>query len=268
MKRLFAIEWNKIIYHKTTRNFTLFYFLILILLGVIISNIKPEIGGFKLNLKDYGMFNFPVFWQNITYTIAIVKIFIAVIVIANITNEYDNTTLKQNLIDGLTKKEFILSKTMTNVIFALLSTLFVLVIGLVLGAMYSNSDTSYFAGIQYVFAYFVKLLLFFSLCSFLAVLLKKNSFAFLGLVGWWIIESIIYTIEKLFSSADFLLSNYLPLSISGRLITVPKLQLQNFTMGGSIFQFTSIHWDAIFFALVYSVMFVYFSYRLIQRRDL
>ena len=40
-------------------------------------------------------------------------------------NEYSNKTLKQNLIDGLSKKEFVLSKFYTVVLFALMSTVFV-----------------------------------------------------------------------------------------------------------------------------------------------
>src|SRR5690606_10806030 len=110
MIRLLKIEWNKIYYYKTAWIFTILYFVMLMILGGSLSVIKPEVGGIKLNLSKLGMFEFPVIWQNLTYLFAIAKIFLAVIIVTNVTNEYSNGTLKQNLIDGLGKKELIASK--------------------------------------------------------------------------------------------------------------------------------------------------------------
>ena len=53
-------------------------------------------------------------------------------------NEYSNKTIKQNLIDGLSKKEFILSKFLTVISFALISTIFVFVVSMILGLIYSD----------------------------------------------------------------------------------------------------------------------------------
>src|SRR5690606_27867356 len=147
MLRLLKIEWNKIYYYKTTRIFTLISFGMLIAVGIILAFIKPEIGGMKLDIAQLGMFDFPEVWQTITYLVAIAKIFIAVIIITNVTNEYSNRTLKQNLIDGLSKKEFLTSKFFTNVIFATLSTIFVFGIALILGLVFSSNKENIFKGI-------------------------------------------------------------------------------------------------------------------------
>ncbi|MNX90047.1 ABC-2 family transporter protein [compost metagenome] len=56
---------------------------------------------------------------------AILKFFLAVVIVSMMANEYTYGTLKQNLIDGLSKKEFIQSKVITVVLFALVSTIFV-----------------------------------------------------------------------------------------------------------------------------------------------
>lgn len=53
-------------------------------------------------------------------------------------NEYSNKTLKQNLIDGLSKKEFVMSKFLTVVMFSGISTVFIFVVSLVLGLIYSD----------------------------------------------------------------------------------------------------------------------------------
>lgn len=278
MIRLLKIEWDKIYYYKTTRVFTLIYFGMLVMSGVILSFIKPTIGGVKLDIVELGMFNFPVIWQNITYLVAIMKIFLAVIIITNVTNEFSNRTLKQNLIDGLSKKEFLGSKILTNVVFASLSSIFVLGICLVLGFVFSKTDVSFIKGMEYMLAYFLKLNLFFSLCLFLSILLRKSAFAFLGLIVLWMAEAIISTIEVLLKAwldkgfenitpGGFFISNYLPLNTSSKLIEIP-LDLQGFVMEGGLFKLGPIDWTFSLSAIVYILIFSYLSYFLLKKRDL
>jgi pilus assembly protein TadC len=71
-------------------------------------------------------------------------------------NEYSYGTLKQNLIDGL-KKEFILSKFLTVLLFS--STVFVFVMSLILGFVFSSYTELpiVFSGMEYLVAFFVKL---------------------------------------------------------------------------------------------------------------
>lgn len=279
MLRLLKIEWNKIYYYKATRIFTILYFLLLILIGVILAYIKPEIGGFKLDIAKLGMFNFPEIWQNITYLVAIGKIFIAVIIITNITNEYSNGTLKQNLIDGLSKKEFIQSKLLTNLNFALLSTIIVFGITLTLGLIFSQTEDAIYRGMEFIGAYFLKLFYFFTFCMFLSLLLKKSAFAFLGLLVWWMIEGAITTAEVLlrawlqtgFENIDpdrFYVTNYLPLNVSSKLINFPTMKVEGFIQGGSIFKYSPVQWEFVIAAVIYTAVFIFFSYRLLKKRDL
>ena len=53
-------------------------------------------------------------------------------------NEYSYGTLKQNLIDGMSKKEFVMSKFLTVVLFSGISTLFVFIVSLILGLIFSD----------------------------------------------------------------------------------------------------------------------------------
>lgn len=279
MLRLLKIEWNKIYYYKTARIFTLIYFAMLILVGLILSFIKPDIGGMKLDIAKLGMFNFPEVWQNITYLVAIGKIFIAVIIITNITNEYSNRTLKQNLIDGLSKKEFLTSKVLSNLVFATLSTIFVFGIALILGLVFSQTPEMTFKGVEFVGSYFLKLNLFFTICLFLSLLLRKSAFAFLGLIVLWMIEGAISTAEVLikawmgtgFENIDpygFYISNYLPLNVSSKLIDFPKMNLEGFVMGGSIFKYSTVDWTFVVAAIIYIAIFLFLSFRLLKKRDL
>lgn len=277
--KLLKIEWNKIFYYKATLTFTIIYFVLLIAGGFILANIKPTIGGIKVNIVKMGAFDFPVIWQNITYLVSILKIFIAVIIITNVTSEYSNNTLKQNLIDGLSKKEFLTSKILTSIIFAILSTIFVFFIALTLGLMFSKGDESMFKGIEFIFAYFLKLNLFFSICLFLSVWLRKTAFAFLGLIVWWMVEGMISAVEVLVKSFlgdglksinpyDFYISNYLPMNASSKLIDFPSINTEGFLIGGSIFKYSTVNISFVIVSLVYIGIFLLLSYWLLKKRDL
>lgn len=279
MLRLLKIEWNKIYYYKTARVFTILYFIMLALVGLILAFLKFNIGGIRLDLAKLGMFNFPVVWQNVTFIVAIGKLFIAIIIITNVTNEYSNGTLKQNLIDGMSKKEFISSKVITNFTFALLSTIFVFLTALTLGFAFSGNEDSIFQGLEFIGTYFLKLFLFFSICLFMAILLRKSAFAFLGIIILWMAEGGITLIEFFikawqaggFQNIDpygFYISNYLPLNVSSKLIDFPKINLEGFVMGGSIFKYTTVDWTFVVAALIYITIFLFLSFRLLKKRDL
>src|SRR5690606_2414639 len=114
-------------------------------------------------LADQGIFNFPFIWHFNSYIAANLKLFLAIVIVSMMSNEYTNRTLKQNLIDGLSKKEFVLSKFLTVVVFAFFSTLFLFIVSVILG--YSFSDYTeisiVLSDMEYLLAYFIKLTGFF-----------------------------------------------------------------------------------------------------------
>jgi ABC-type transport system involved in multi-copper enzyme maturation permease subunit len=117
MKRLLFIELQKTWKNKASRVLTIMYFGLLSLIAMVAS-IKFDIGPFKFHLAEMGIFNFPFIWHLNTFIAVFVKGFFAVIIVSMMANEYSYGTLKQNLIDGMSKKEFILSKFVTVVAFS------------------------------------------------------------------------------------------------------------------------------------------------------
>ena len=188
MKRLLSIELQKIWLNKASRVLTLTYFILLSFIALIAS-IKFDLGVFKFHLAEMGIFNFPFIWHFNTYIAAILKFFLAIVIVSMMANEYSYGTLKQNLIDGMSKKELVLSKFLTVVAFALASTVFVFVMSLILGLCFSSyTEVSIiFSDLEYVLAFFVKLTGFFSLCLFLGILVKRSAFA----IGFLLVLSIV-----------------------------------------------------------------------------
>ena len=163
MLRLLTIEFHKLRHNTASKVLTIIYFGLLTCIALIAA-IKFEWGSFKIHFADDGFFNFPYIWHFNTYVAATFKFFLLLVIVYMMSNEYSYKTLKQNLIDGLSKKEFILSKFYTVVTFAGFSTLFVFIVSLVLGLIYSDFDELgiIFSGLEYFVGFFIKLVGFFS----------------------------------------------------------------------------------------------------------
>ncbi len=278
MFRLLNIEIYKLKNNLASKVLIITYFLLLISIALIAA-IKFDIGPIKFHLANQGIFNFPYIWHFNTYIASIFKIFLLLVIVSMMANEYTNRTLKQNLIDGLSKKEFILSKFYTVVLFALASTVFVTIVTFILGLIYSDFNTIniIFSDLEYLLAYFVKLVGFFSFGLFLGILIKRSAFAVGGLVIWYIIESIAYGLMrfKIFSnkeSADAI-SQFFPLKAMSNLIDEPFTRLSAVksiaNQLGERFKFDyAVHWYEIAIVLTWTAIFIYLSYVLIKKRDL
>ena len=135
--RLLKIELYKLWYSRISKVLISGYFLLIFSIAIL-STIKVELGPVNFNLAEQGIFNFPYIWHFNTFMIALLKVFFAIIIVAMIGNEYSNKTLKQNLIDGLSKAEFLRTKVYAILAFVIISTLLVFIISLVLGGIYSD----------------------------------------------------------------------------------------------------------------------------------
>ena len=280
MLRLLSIEFHKLRYNKASKILSIIYFALLLSIALI-ATIKFEFGDFKLHLADQGIFNFPYIWHFNTYMAAILKFFLLLVIVSMTSNEYRYQTLKQNLIDGLSKKEFILSKFYTVIAFALISTLFVFVVSLTLGILYSdyNEFSIIISDLEYLFAFFIKLVGFFSMGLFFGILVKRSAFAVGAIFVWIILENIFKgylfwsfkDAESPSKSVDFMMQ-FLPGEAISNLIKEPFSRLgavKTFanTMGKT-FDKAEIEMSAIFIVSVWTLIFIYLSYALLKKRDL
>ena len=283
MKRLLSIEFQKIWKNKASRVLVLTYFVLLSFIALIAS-IKFSIGNFEIRIADQGIFNFPYIWHFNTYVAAFFKIFLAIVIVSMMANEYTYGTLKQNLIDGLSKKEFVLSKFLVVGTFAITSTLFIFILSLILGYSFSsyNETAIVFSDLEYLLAFLVKLLGFFSFCLFLGILVKRSAFALGFLFVWFVIEKVSYGILKFgildgnSKNEDFAdkLFDFFPLEAMSNLISEPITRLNavktiETTIGGEqVLRDYNIHFSQISIVLVWTIIFILTSYYILKKRDL
>ena len=281
MFRLLSIEFHKLKYNRASKILSIIYFGLLTSIALIAA-IKFEFGSLKLHLADAGIFNFPYIWHFNTYIAAILKFFLLLVIVSMMSNEYSYKTLKQNLIDGMSKKEFILSKFYMVLAFALISTIFVFVVSLILGLVYSdyNELSIITTDLEYLLAFFIKLLGFFSFGLFLGILIKRSAFAVAGMLVWLIGEGICkgflyYNFrgsknpgEKVDWFMQFLpleaMTNLIkePFSRLGAVRTIANTMVESFTKN------YNVQFSAILIVLFWTFIFIFLFYKLLEKRDL
>ncbi|WP_209404559.1 ABC transporter permease [Pseudozobellia sp. WGM2] len=277
MTRLLQIEFIKLWNNRISKILIVSYFLLLTSIALVAA-IKFDIGPINFHLADQGIFNFPYIWHFNTYVTALFKLFLAIVIVSMMANEYSNKTIKQNLIDGLSKKEFILSKFLTVVSFSLISTLFVFIVSLVLGLAYSdfNEISIIFSDLEFLLAFFIKLVGFFSFCLFLGILVKRSAFALGFLILWMIIEQMLFgLLGWKFVSWDTakMIKSLFPLQSMSNLIEEPFSRLNAVqsvaAQMGEKFNFDyQVHWYEIAVVLTWIGLFIYLSYAILKKRDL
>jgi ABC-type transport system involved in multi-copper enzyme maturation permease subunit len=250
---------------------TILYFS-LFLSAALLSTIKFDFG-IEFRLADQGIYNFPYTWHFMSFFVAFLKIILAIVIVSMMSSEYTNRTLKQNLIDGLSKKEFILSKFYVSVLYALCSTILLFIVTLVLGLIFSDYDEIQiiFSDLEYIGGYFVKLLGFFSLCLFLGLLVKRSAFALGFLFLLWIIEGI--TVGSLKDTSFEFITDYTPLMSMWGLIPEPitRLDIINSAakqLNAELLRDYSVSWVNIITVLIWTGVFIYGAYGLLKKRDL
>lgn len=274
MIRLIKLELQKLWLNKTSKILIIIGF-ILPFAVLVLSSIKINFFGlFILELGELGIFNFPIIWHITTYFAAFAKFFFAIVVVSMIGNEYSNKTLKQNLIDGLSKKEFILSKFYTIVIFSLVATLLIGITTFCIGMYYSSYTEAniIFREVEFLLAYFMKLLGFFSLCLFFAMWLKRSAFALAFLIVLWVTEWIITGIiawQSDFKSA-LEVQSYFTLSSMSNLIDQPaqRVMMTKFPDKAEMAYDYAVHFSEIVIVLGWTALFIFLSFRLLKKRDL
>lgn len=212
MLRLIKLEFLKL---KTNRAFWVLlgiYFIALLLIafsgGAILQYLENKGVTYRgLSPVMLPIYDFEDIWQNLSWLGYFFKIFPALLIIISVTNEFQFKTHRQNIIDGLSRTEFFLSKLSFAVFLALLSAFVILCIGLILGFL--NSSVTSLDAILYnaifIPAHAYQLFLYFLFTMFLALIIRKSAYTIMVL--------LIYTlmIEPI---AGAILGHYYPLIAS------------------------------------------------------
>lgn len=267
MIRLIKIEYLKIRGNKVFWILAGLYALLIILFffgiqGVLDDMAEEANKKSPIPLPGVSAYSLPDIWHNLTYVAGYFKIFLGVIIIILITNEFSYKTIRQNVITGFSRWDFVSSKFLTIGIISLAATILVFIIGLILGLMYTEQPdlATVFGKTEFLLAYFIEIYAFLMMSTFVAVIVKRSGFAIgLLLLYYYILEPV----ARYKLSDD--IGDFFPKKAIGTLIDIPNTSIMR--LFGVEFQDYISTWDVLL-VLGYIGIFGYFTYLIIKKRDL
>ncbi|MDX1476214.1 MAG: ABC transporter permease [Saprospiraceae bacterium] len=207
------------------------------------------------------LFDFVDIWQNLAYITFLFKYILAFVVVISICLEYSNKTIRQNMIDGLSHREYLFSKLSLMVLLSLIAGALLTLLGLALGLMYSPVKSLDFVvlNMEFVLAYMFEVFCFLALAMFVATLLRRTGFAIVLFVLYSLaIEPIITAIMEFNYELEVW---YFPVKSINNLIHIP--------FGKYIFRevqdFVSLREIGV--ATFWMVLWIFLTYQLIRKRD-
>ncbi len=139
ISRLLSLEYYKFRSHSTIQVLLVLYvvlFPMYILVGKQFNSLPPPLPNNSI------FFNFSTVWDWLGYSGSWLAFFLlGLVAIYIVVNEIDYRTFRQNIITGLSRKEFFLSKLLTITVISLLATLFYLVLALVIGLVHTKENS-------------------------------------------------------------------------------------------------------------------------------
>lgn len=217
--------------------------------------------GTQLKISRIPLYHFPDVWQNLAYISGFFKIVIGIMVVISITNEYTYRTIRQNIIDGMSRMEFLTSKMLTNVLLSVMSTGMVLVIGFVTGLIYSPfySVQNIITDLEFFPAYFLEVFAFLSYALMLGVIIQRSGLTIVLLLLSGMLELIIKAnIDQYVPQ----LIQFFPMESISNLVPIPFpryafQQIQDY-----------VSWSSVAIAVGWTFLFNYFSYLKLAKSDL
>ena len=217
--------------------------------------------GQKINIDRIPLYHFPDVWLNLVWWSGLFKVLLGIMTVISITNEYTYRTGRQNIIDGMSRWEFLFSKILTNFLLSLLSVVLIFLIALIAGFIYTpDIDWRYvFTDLEFFPAYLLEVFTFLSFALLLGILVQRSGLTIILLLLSYVLELIIK--RNIDDYVPWLIP-FFPMESISNLVKVPLPRywfqpIQDFVEPLSV---------AVAFA--WMIAFNYFSYLKLKRSDM
>lgn len=217
--------------------------------------------GQEINITRIPLYHFPDVWLNLIWFSGLLKIVLSIMVVISVTNEFTYRTIRQNIIDGMSRSQFLFSKVLTNVLLSLMSVVMIFLIGLVTGMIYSPTIDfqNIITDLEFFPAYFLEIFFFLSYALLMSILIQRSGLTIILLLLSQMIEAIITAnIDELVPA----IIPFFPMRSIWNLIDMPY-QRYAFQEIQDYLTFSSV---AI--VLAWIVIFNYLSYLKLKKSDI
>ena len=265
MKKLMQIEWIKIKKLNSVKIILAIYMVMIPLWMWVMNLWFTEMNkAIPLFPDSKTLWSFPTVWKFVTYSASYFNLLLlAIIMVILTTNEFANRTLRQHIIDGMTKRQVIYAKFLVVLLFSVISTCYVFLIGAIFG-MSQGTGLDLYHNIHYIGLYFVQTLCYFGLAFFLSILIRKSALSIILFYGVIFFETIVgWFVPNWFYA-------YLPLNNFSKLTPLPFFgqMLKKAEENGADGIYYLDLWQVVLVSLLYMFLLYAIALFRLNRKDL
>ncbi|MBI5219976.1 MAG: ABC transporter permease [Bacteroidia bacterium] len=216
IKKLLKLEFIK---HFAYTNFWVLtglwaglYFLVVLIVSLMNINIPG------LESKPY--LQFPSVWTTFTWIASWFNLLLAIIIIVSVGNEFSYKTFRSQVINGLSRNELILGKSLFILLIAITCTLFVFILTLIFGIIYTNfgSETSVFNKSWLLPVYFIQAIGYMTIGMLIAIIIKNTALSIVSFILYFFPVEVI--IRNIFPDT---IGQFFPMKIISNLTPLPDM---------------------------------------------
>jgi len=197
-------------------------FRVIILLHAILYLMVITIGSqFEINIQGVRidkLFSFPHIWDTFAWIGSWFNLFLGILMAILVSNEFQFKTLRKQIIDGLSRTEFLTGKLSIIVLLSIYAFVLVTISGLIIG--FINTTDPFSSGIlenfSLVLVLFIQAFAYMMLGMLFALLLKNNALSIVFFIMFFI---LIEPIIRAFFSSN--IDKFFPVKIISNLTPVP-----------------------------------------------
>jgi ABC-type transport system involved in multi-copper enzyme maturation permease subunit len=263
---LLKLEWKKLVTYNLFRILVALY-IALLPLGFLIGRgiqLPEETGG------TISFYTFPKVWQALGYAGNWMSFFfLGFLGVLLVTNEFSYKTLRQNLITGMSRKEYFFGKYIFMIAVSIAAALYYAIVALGVGFYYTDYVIieRVMENIDFIPKFFLMSFAYMNFAFLLGILLRRMGLAlFLYFIYTLLIEMVLrYFFHAKIFGEDSASRNYYPLNAFEDLAPFPipdigpSSEMPNFFLEPNL---------AVILTLVYSAIFTFIAYQVFMKRDL
>ena len=265
---LLKLEWLKFRKNAILRVLIFFYLLglpSLLFVGKELKDLPPPLP------SNIIFFNFPTIWDWLGYLGNWLTFFcFGFMAVYMITSEFGFKTLRQNIITGMTRTKYFLSKFYFVFVLCLFATLYYAFCGYIIGTLHLGKldFTRLFEHNIMIPRYFLMVLGYMSFGMFVGFLIRRTGIAVFVYFGYiMIIEMILRYVVHL-QIWKHKSMHFYPMNMIEDLVPMPFGEQADQFMASNNFAFFLEPSEAVIGSCIYITIFLLTSYRMMLRRDL
>jgi len=267
MLHFLQLEFKKVNNYRPFQVMTILYLILLPTSLLVTKSLPDEVGTF---FGTQGFYTFPNVWKYLGYIGNWLGFFfLGFMGVLSITSEYGNKTLRQNIITGLSRKDYFVAKVTFILALSLLATAFYFLCGVIIG--WIHADPFYFdvftQELNYIPRFFLMSFGYMSLGLLFGTLIRRTGFAIFVFLAYGVfLEQILRGIHLYYTESRTCL--FYPINAMEDLTPIPFPDMANDMIREMDFNPFMSPTESMITSSIFIGFFLFGTYQLLMKRDL